>query len=350
MRADVPPARAASAAAAGGGRGSRRAWPWLKRAGIALFFLAVAALLARHAREVDWHAVTAVLRGYAASTLLLAAVLAAASYALYCCYDLIGRRQVGHRLRATQVLATAFVSYAFNLNLGALVGGVALRYRLYSRLGLAAETITQVVALSMLTNWLGYLLVAGVAFVVFPPALPEGWWLGSDSVRLTGTLLLALAVAYLLMCFSARRRVWRLRGHAMTLPSGPMALLQLALSSANWMFIAGVVAVLLGGRLDYPTVLGVLLIAAVAGVVAHVPAGLGVLEAVFIALLSHRVPLAELLGALLAYRALYYLAPLGLALGAYLCMEAQAKRPAAALESARARDIARPAARRRASP
>jgi glycosyltransferase 2 family protein len=95
------------------------------------------------------------------------------------------------------------------------------------------------------------------------------------------------------------------------------------------MLIAGVVAVLLEGRVAYPTVLGVLLIAAIAGAMAHVPAGLGVLEAVFIALLSQRVPQAELLGALLAYRAVYYLAPLGLALVVYFTMEAQARRSAA---------------------
>jgi uncharacterized membrane protein YbhN (UPF0104 family) len=123
-----------------------------------------------------------------------------------------------------------------------------------------------------------------------------------------------------------RQRVWRLRGRDLTLPNGPLALLQLALSGANWMLIAGVVTVLLEGRVAYPTVLGVLLIAAIAGAITHVPAGLGVLEAVFVALLSHRVPQPELLAALLAYRGVYYLAPLGLALILYFAMEAQARR------------------------
>ena len=35
------------------------------------------------------------------------------------------------------VMAVNFVSYAFNLCIGSLVGGVGFRYRLYSRLGLA---------------------------------------------------------------------------------------------------------------------------------------------------------------------------------------------------------------------
>ena len=52
---------------------------------------------------------------------------------------------------------------------------------------------------------------------------------------------------------------------------------------------------------------------AIAGVITHVPAGLGVLEAVFIALLSHQLGRNELLAALILYRFLYYLAPLLLA-------------------------------------
>ncbi|MGJ7583533.1 UPF0104 family protein, partial [Variovorax sp. RHLX14] len=68
------------------------------------------------------------------------------------------------------------------------------------------------------------------------------------------------------------------------------------------------------------------LVAAVAGVITHVPAGLGVLEAVFVALLAHEVPQAKLLGALLAYRGLYYLLPLVVATLGYLVTEARARR------------------------
>jgi glycosyltransferase 2 family protein len=109
-----------------------------------------------------------------------------------------------------------------------------------------------------------------------------------------------------------------------------MALLQLAMSCANWMLMAGAVYILLQGKIDYPAVLSVLLIAAVAGVITHVPAGLGVLEAVFIALLSHKLPEATLLGALLGYRALYYIAPLLVAALLYLTVEVKARKHAPA--------------------
>jgi uncharacterized membrane protein YbhN (UPF0104 family) len=90
--------------------------------------------------------------------------------------------------------------------------------------------------------------------------------------------------------------------------------------------MAGAVFMLLQGKVPYADVLAVLLVAAVAGVITHVPAGLGVLEGVFIALLSHRVPEAQLLGALLGYRALYYIAPMVAAAVMYLQVELRARK------------------------
>jgi uncharacterized membrane protein YbhN (UPF0104 family) len=94
----------------------------------------------------------------------------------------------------------------------------------------------------------------------------------------------------------------------------------------NWSVIACVLFVLFEFRIDYASVLGVLLLAAVAGVITHVPAGLGVLEAVFIALLSPPFGVPELVGILLTYRALYYLAPLVVALVLFATLEARARR------------------------
>ncbi|OSN07991.1 hypothetical protein AU510_05210 [Lonsdalea britannica] len=74
-------------------------------------------------------------------------------------------------------------------------------------------------------------------------------------------------------------------------------------------------------------VFGVLLIASIACLVANVPAGIGVLEAIFMALLAGRpFTHGEIIAALLAYRALYYIAPLIVALGPYLWLEGRAKK------------------------
>jgi uncharacterized membrane protein YbhN (UPF0104 family) len=96
------------------------------------------------------------------------------------------------------------------------------------------------------------------------------------------------------------------------------------------MTMAAVPWALLQGHIDYPTVLAVLLIAAIAGVMLHIPAGLGVTEAVFVAMLSHRVPEHQLIGALLAFRALFYLLPLACGALMYLKVEVKARKQAAA--------------------
>lgn len=301
-------------------------WPWARR-GAALAFLGLVAwLIVHHARTVDWDGVGATLRDYPLSTLAGAAAFAAASHALFSVYDLLGRRYSGHTLPTRTVMALTFVVYVFNMNLGSLVGSVGLRARLYSRLGLQPNVIARVLSISLLTNWSGYLLLAGVLFVLRPLELPPDWKLDAGGLRWLGVAMLAVVAGYLAVCARWHDQTWTVRGHEFRPPSLRFAALQLAVSMANWAVIGATVWVLLQGKVSYPGVLGVLLVAAVAGVITHVPAGLGVLEAVFVALLSHVVPTPKLLAALLAYRAIYYLAPLAAATAAYTVIEARARR------------------------
>jgi uncharacterized membrane protein YbhN (UPF0104 family) len=41
-------------------------------------------------------------------------------------------------------MLVSFICYAFNLTLSTWVGGIGMRYRLYSRLGLPGGTITRI--------------------------------------------------------------------------------------------------------------------------------------------------------------------------------------------------------------
>ncbi len=301
-------------------------WPWLKRGLSLLFFLAVAWLLFTYASNIDWGDVLDSLRNLPASALWAAVGLAVASHLLYSCFDLIGRRYTGHTLRTPVVMAVNFVSYAFNLCIGSLVGGVGFRYRLYSRLGLPMATITKIVSMSMLTNWLGYKLLAGILFIVHPLALPPAWKMGNHGLQWVGAGLVAISAGYLIACWRAGDHSWTWRGHEIYLPPWRMAVLQMAISCLNWALMAAIVWVLLRQQIVYTDVLTVLLVGAIAGVVVHVPAGLGVFEAVFIALLGHRIAETQLLAALLGYRAVYYIGPLALAAVIYLGMEVKARR------------------------
>lgn len=305
-------------------------WPWVKRILGLAFVLGVGYLLVRHARNVDWGQVKQSVLELPREVLMVAFLFAAISHGVYSLMDLVGRHYTGHRLSKRKVMQISFISYAFNLNLGSLVGGIGFRYRLYSKLGLRYGNITRIVTLSMITNWLGYILLAGLVFTIAPMELPPHWKLDNAELQLLGVGLLAFSVVYLGLCAFSRRRSWTVRGHEIELPSIRMAVAQLGISSVHWLTMAAVPWMLLQGQVDYATALQVLLIAAIAGVITHIPGGLGVIEAVFIALLSHRIPEHELLGALLAYRALFYLTPLTVAALLYLKVEVRARRHAPA--------------------
>ncbi|WP_085597722.1 MULTISPECIES: lysylphosphatidylglycerol synthase domain-containing protein [unclassified Pseudomonas] len=306
--------------------GGRHGWLVCARRLLNLLFLVlVPVLLWRLARNLQWHEVSQAVGAYSATTLLLALGATVLSFALYSSYDLLAGHYVRHSLPTRQVLALGFVVYAFNLNLSAWVGAIALRYRLYSRLGLEVGTITRILSFSLATNWLGYLLLAGMLFALGLVRLPDHWTLGSSGLRMVGGALLAVAAAYLLACRFAKRRTWRWRNQCLELPGTTMSLIQAALSSLNWMLPALVVFLLLPVGASYPQVLGIMLIASIAGIITHIPAGLGVLEAVFITLLQHQQGKGAVLAALLGYRAIYLLLPLALASMVYLVLERRAK-------------------------
>lgn len=304
-------------------------WPWLTRGTLLGFAAMVIGLLVWQATRVDWPAVFANIRATPARVLVGAAAVALGGHLLYSCFDLLGRRYTGHWLRARAAMLVTFVSYAFNLNFGAIVGGGAMRLRLYSRLGLPTPIILRVMALSMWTNWFGYLALAGLTFLALPLPLPAGWHVDAGVLPWLGGVLLACAAAYLGACAAWPRRTWVWRGHAVHLPSVRMALAQLAMSAANWLMIAAVIWVLLQGKVAFAVVASVFLVGVVVGIATRVPAGLGVQEAVFVALLADQMPKAEVLAALLTYRALYYWAPLLVAGLAYAVLEMRAPRVAA---------------------
>lgn len=309
-----------------GGLAARRWWPWLRRAIVLAFVAGVAVLMFRYARGIEWDKVWLSLINLPKGALAIAALLAAASHLLYSCFDLIGKRYTGHALPVRQVMQIGLVSYAFNLNMGSTVGGIGFRLRLYSRLGLEAVDIVRILTLSMVSNWLGYMLLAGLVFALSPLDLPQGWKLEGDELSLVGLALVGIVAAYLVVSWKSTRRSWTVRGHELIVPPLRMGFTQVAISAVNWSLIALAIHTLLQGQVPYFTVLSVFLLAAMAGLIVRVPGGLGVLEAVFIALLGHRIPQAELLGALLAYRAIYYFAPLAIASLMYLRMEVAARR------------------------
>ena len=300
--------------------------PWLRRTLVAGFLLGAAYLLWRYAHTIDWHEVMAAIGGYPGSRLALAVAASALAYACYCSFDVLARAYTGHALRLRRVLAIAFVCYAFNLNLGAVVGGIGFRYRLYSHAGLRLSTISRVVAFAIASNWSGFLLLGGLSLVFAPVALPAQWPVAPWVLPAAGSVMLAALATWLGLCAFSPRRGWSPRGHRIELPTLAIASSQVVLASASWLAIAAILYVLLPAGIDFATVAGVLVLSVMANLVIRVPANLGVMEAVFIALLGSQAGAAQVLAAVLTWRALFHIGPLLLAALLYLILEAHAGR------------------------
>ena len=294
---------------------------WLKRTGLALWLFAVAALIFLQLRDLEWAKVLEALRSFGPARLAQGAAFILPACLAVACFDLIGRNATGHRLPVPRVMLISYAGYFFSLNLGALVGGLAFRYRLYMPYRLPPLTISQVIGLSVVTNWSGYVLIAGLVLLWQPPELPPDWGVSLALMRGTGVVLLLAAGAYLALCGVRGGECIRWRDSAFELPTLGIAAVQLGLSVVSWGSIGGIIAALLPGETSWFAVMPVLMVSALAGIWSHVPGGLGVIEAVFLALLDTDAPNSAVLAAILLYRVLYYLAPFAVAVAAYAFLE-----------------------------
>lgn len=295
----------------------------------AVFLIAVVWIVVDRGRELDWAEIAESLRAYKISLVASAFALALLGYLACSAYDLLSRHYVKHDIPTPTVLAIAFVSYAVNLNVGALLGGIGFRYRLYSRYGLGTAQTTQIIGLSVLTNWAGFILLAGLLLLFWPPQLKASWHMGEAALQGAGLLLLGVVAAYLAFCAAFHGRKREIRGVEFQCPSLPYAGAQLALSSSNWLAASASVFLLMPEHVPFSAVMIAFMASGLGGLIVRLPAGIGVLEGTFIALLGGSVGHGRLMAALLAFRAVYYIAPLIAALLLHLTLEMRAKQRAA---------------------
>lgn len=297
---------------------------FLKRVAVVLLLGIATALVVSRAREMDWPQVLQAVKAYDLTTVAIAFCIALPAYLSCAAFDLIGKRATGHSLSAVRTAIISFTGYFFSLNLGALVGGLAFRYRLYAPYGLPAMTISQIIGLSVLTNWSGYVLIAGTVMAWQPPELPPGWDVSSSLLRGIGILLLVVAAGYIAFSFVKGGSSVQLKDSRFDIPTIRITALQIALSMLSWGSIGAVITWLLEGEASWFTVMPVLMMSAIAGIWSHVPSGLGVTEVVFLSLLDHLVPESRLLAAVLVFRIVYYIVPFVVAVLAWFCLEATA--------------------------
>jgi uncharacterized membrane protein YbhN (UPF0104 family) len=289
--------------------------------GVALLSLAIGVLRHEfqiyHLRDVLGH-----LRDIPARGLSLAFLLTAASYLVLSGYDALALRYVGHSLPYRRIALASFVAYVFSHNVGlSFFGGGAVRYRMLSSWGLRVDEIARVVVFALLTFWLGFLLLGGLLFTVWPlPIALRGVPFASS--RPIGLALLGVFAAYAAV-LSTRREPLRLRGFRVALPGLRMTGVQLVLSSIDWLLVASVLYALLPATpgLAFPDFVEAYLLAAVAGLVSQVPGGLGVFETVMVLLLRPHLPGDQILASVVAYRIAYYLLPMAVAVALFAAYE-----------------------------
>jgi len=257
--------------------------------------------------------VVTALRNLAPGQLLAALLGTVLSYLVTTGYDWLALRYIRRPLPWRQFGFAALVSYAFSNSVGlSMLTASSLRYRLYVSWGLSAVDVARIILFTTLTLWLGILAVGGAVLVLDP--LDVGAIPGLDlSARPLGLLLLVLPLAYLLLGL-LRRQPLRIGPWELPMVRPRLALPQLAVGALDWIMAAVVLHTLMPADvLSLGQVIGVFMVAQIAGLISQVPGGLGVFESLVLVLLKGRMPAADLFGALLAYRLLYYLLPLALA-------------------------------------
>ncbi len=300
---------------------------WLRPLAALVVFGIAALVLRGELEQFHLREVLANLRAIPRSAVLAALGLTCLSYWLLGFYDFLGLRYARKSISYGRMLFTAFIAYAFGHNL-TLAGftGAAVRLRLYASNGLTAIEVATISGFCSFTALLGLGALASASLLLEPAHTAAGLHLTTTEAFAAGAILVTGVVAYLVWA-SVGRRPLEIRGWALREPGPTLALAQLALGVTDFALAGAVVWVLLPAEanISFPAFAALYAAAAAAGLISHVPGGLGVFEAVIVLVLP-QVPVDELFGSLLAYRAIYYLAPLAIAALLFLGEELRAQR------------------------
>jgi glycosyltransferase 2 family protein len=203
-----------------------------------------------------------------------------------------------------------FTSYSIGHNVGASVfTGGAVRYRIYSAWSLNAIDVAKICFLAGLTFWLGNAAVLGLGIAWHPEAatnidqLPV--WLNRSAAFLT----IAALAGYVAWVWAKPRMVGR-GPWTVTLPGGPLTLLQIGIGIVDLGFCALAMYVLTPSEpnVGFVTVAVIFVSATLLGFASHSPGGLGVFDAAMLVGLW-QMDREDLLAGMLLFRMLYYIAP-----------------------------------------
>jgi phosphatidylglycerol lysyltransferase len=282
--------------------------------GVAL--LGVAVFVLHHLLgKYHWRDILERVQAISNTKLLRAAFFTCAGYGCLTLYDALAVRFAGARVPYPRVALISFMGYAIGHNVGLnSISGGAVRYRAYTALGLSAKQIATIIAFGTLTFFLGASVLLGVSLLTNAGMSGSVLHVHAWLALVAGGLLLVAVCAYLwLVC--TRHAPLKFRKIVIPVPKPRVAFAQIGISCVDMLCASSVLYVLLPreAAIGFFAFAGVYLLALAAGAISNVPGGIGVFEFVLL-LLMPAVPKDRLLGALIAYRAIYYFAPFAIAL------------------------------------
>lgn len=253
-------------------------------------------LLWEKVAHLDIHAVLATIAGIAPLQWGMAALATLGSFWAVGQYDRVLHAQLGTGIsdRAARKSGIVAIGLAQFLGFGALTGTL-IRWRMLPELTLwQAARLSAAVALSFLAGWA---VVAAAALMFFQPELP---WIKTLA---TGAILLAATMA-ILSIYPPRPLV------RVPWPSLRTMATVIGLAAIDTIFAGLALYALLPEHLHLPLghTISAYLFSLGAGLIASTPGGLGPFEATLTSLLPD-VPLEPLLGAVVAFRLVYYVIP-----------------------------------------
>jgi glycosyltransferase 2 family protein len=282
---------------------------WLSIAGIAAW------VLVQRLGKIDFDEVLRDLGAVPMPIVLAALLCSAGVYATVGLYEGIAVRLASGRSLRRQAFRTAVIANPIGRAIGvALVSGGALRYRMYAPEGLSIRQVGAIILLVAMPYVFGVGWLIDVSLLLHLQDASRAFQLPVAVVAAFGVLGLAKDVGWLAFV-AARKEPITIGGQSIRLPSLRDALVQIAFGLVQISLMTTILYLFMPPELNmtWPAFVAIYCISFVAGQMSNVPVGLGVLEAALLLLLP-QVPPGKLVGAVLAYRAVYELIPLGIGL------------------------------------
>ena len=277
------------------------------------FFVLAAVMLWWQLRGYSLSDIVHAIVSIPAINLVAACVACLLGYLALSLYDYLALRYIGARVSWWKWMLAGVLGFAISNNAGnAVVSGGAIRYRLYTRWRIKGGDIVKMITFSGFTFFLGWSAILILGYFLVPAAVLDQSVGASIGINALFIICAAAVVGYLGVTLLFRNKNIRVGKIKFAVPSPTTALTQMLLGAADSV-LAGLVlyfCLLPFVHIPFGTYIGLFVVAQAAGVFSQVPGGIGVFETIFLLALPATVDKADIFGALLTYRIIYYVFPL----------------------------------------